>query len=387
VSFNPLASGSIAMFKFQRFRESPNTQRRLSFARARFEFLESRSMLSLLPIAGDFLPVEDIVEVGRPIRGGDSVELHMPEVDFLPAPADDELWIPLPEGPAWPTAPYDPAPVEGVPDDGKLDEAGDNEGGMVDLGDFGNPTSGTPFDAPAPAADAREARAVLEMLSSLQYSLSENDGAIATSDDDRSEPQAVNRPLENIHRDRDQFYDRLTEEGAVTLIFADSELDESTSIEAREAIESLHDVSVVIESAAGRFQAFEVLTVDETAPPARVKPSDDGLLPPSMTGRGEEVSLTTGAKSVLRELSGAESNSGSMAFGFSYRQEPEAAFAVASDERDSSTWPASISLVALGIAWHLRQERRLDRLRRRTMLVWRHLRHSYLRVRPRSLPV
>lgn len=249
----------------------------------RMEQLEARCLLSVASFSDHLaagIPLS--FQTDRMISGGLAAELLHPQFDLPPYDALPELFDadpsfagePAQGDPGYYAPPKEDTEKEVVPDGG----------GQIELGEFNN-AGGVAASAATPAEvrGERESRAVLQMLASLKYPVQES----------LSKPSATARefeltdPAPTVPRNTPRVESVRLDERTIderTIDIAVSEVaDEfgNAPVRVPAAGQSRLDLEVQMEPAAGRFQAFEVLTIDPATvrPEPRQTPADAEALP------------------------------------------------------------------------------------------------------------
>ncbi|WP_425614037.1 hypothetical protein NA78x_003889 [Anatilimnocola sp. NA78] len=382
------------MFKYLRQRLGKSAKRsggmaaqRTRYIGTRLEQLESRSMLSLAPITGDFLVLEqepkftDSIVVNRELNS----KLQPPEVDlppFISPPAGDSATMPfpdiLPEIPPTeiPGEKQEYIPESPLPEDRSQDDS--EPGGLVDLE---NTFEGSGDSSPADVTTDRETRAVLEMLSALKYPLTGLDRAgTPLLDNLTSDAQTEKQSSENADL---KFHEANSEGGAVAIavreVVAEMEAAKRTVLS---SAESLLEVPVQMDNSSGRFQAFEVMTAEDTtstATSSEVNQDDaDSSLQPfsddfgffdedggdaAMQGEGDES--VAGLPVSAEQLTSLE---GSF---------PLSAW-IAGRDYTNTAWSVAIALAALGLTHQMLRQRNIERARLQALRVWQQVVKVYL---------
>jgi hypothetical protein len=373
------------MFRFLQNRlfnqaASPRARRsagpvRKRLAQLRVESLESRSMLAFTVFATDTNYGSTLQLAGTSVITNSynhQNELAVPQVDLTPKTEDGGL-IPIPSEPWVPETKPTPTPIPPanstppgsstppVPD--KVPEEPTDPGGMIDLGPKTDPevsTDPSTYDDATP----REMRSVMQLLAALKYPVegSNSTGAVANKFSDVE--QHVRR-LESVLTEADG--------GAVSIAVSEvaDELDAArTQPHIDEA--SLLEISVQMDRSAGRFQAFEVLTLEQPALPAAATPPTSAPPPPANPAA---VNFESGGDPNAQELPTQTSSrqpTGSVPGGDSVVVDGTAAVATA-DEKSSSTWSLAIALVTFGFVLQLLRERRGERLPAKAAAIWQSL--------------
>lgn len=363
---------------------------RMRSAHARVEFLESRCMLSFTVLTdgdfgltrhyGDSLVLSGITNSHQP-------SLELPKFEIMPETADGGL-IPIPNEP-WqpevkPVAPSDPAtanlpravaPATPPANSGAMNPPPAHQeqnnstqpipdvvpeepsGGLVDLGTetgLEDPGDSSPLNDPSP----RELRSVMQLLAGLKYPVGGGESS-ATIDRPLADFDPQGRRLESVLSEAD---------GGVVAIAVNEIVDELEA--ARTTLpsiaeESLLEIAVQMDRSAGRFQAFEVLTLEEPTLPVReIRPtviqhpqSDPAAVNFEGVSEMEPTELPTQSSS--RQTSSLQSSS-------------NAPVAVA-DGRSGSTWSLTIALVTFGFVLQLLRDRRGERLKAQAASWWESL--------------
>lgn len=382
------------MFRFLQNRlfnqaASPRARRsagpvRKRLAQLRVESLESRSMLAFTVFATDTNYGSTLQLAGTSVITNSynhQNELAVPQVDLTPKTEDGGL-IPIPSEPWVPeTKPTTPPansnpprnstpPANSIPPTNSTPPVPDTvpeqpgeSGGMIDLGPKTEPEGSTD---PSTYDDAtpREMRSVMQLLAALKYPVegSNSTGAVANKFSDVE--QHVRR-LESVLTEADG--------GAVSIAVSEvaDELDAArTQPHIDEA--SLLEISVQMDRSAGRFQAFEVLTLEQPALPAAATPPTSVPPPPANPAA---VNFESGSDPNALELPTQTSSrqpTGSMPGGDSVVADGTAAVAAA-DEKSTSTWSLAIALVTFGFVLQLLRERRGERLQAKAASLWQSL--------------
>lgn len=314
----------------------------------RVEQLESRCLLSVASFSDHLIADWRESFVTERIAGGgltEELQLPQPELPLLEVPPIQPPYIP------------DAEPARGdldsfVPPDDNEKESAPDGGGQIDLGGYGDSGGAAGGDSggttPADVRGERESRAVLQMLAGLKYpvqDLAANKADASTSEVEFADPTSAATRTSSV---------RLDER---TIDIAVSELaDEFTDAPAqvRSAGESLLDVEVQMDRAAGRYQAFEVLTTDPAA--ARTESldarSEFHTVPMSNSG---EVSQHSESLKIPEQPSAATSLPTNLTTEATTVEatSPLTILYTLVDEKFGTTWTRAISLVLFGLVVHL----------------------------------
>ena len=312
----------------------------------RVELLESRCLLSVASFSDHLIAdVRESFVTERIAGGGLAAELQLPqsELPLFEVPPIQPPYIP------------DPEPAHGdldsfVPPDEAEKESAPDGGGQIDLGGYGDSGGDSGSDSggttPAEVRGERESRAVLQMLASLKYPVQgdSTDKPAGTASEDFTVPDPAAPRTSSV---------RLDER---TIDIAVSELaDEFADAPAQvRSGESLLDVEVQMDRAAGRYQAFEVLTIDPAAagPESRDARSEIPAFPAASSDEfsqnNEPVVSPTQANNA-RELPTNLATEATTTEGTS----PLALLYTLVDEKFGTTWTRAISLVLFGLVVHL----------------------------------
>lgn len=340
----------------------------------RVEILESRAMLSTAFISADTLHFgrsefnSGIILNGMNGGGG---TFGMPPSDFdnngkrpsesppanslPPVPRESLPPLTLPEAPKTQDPP--PPPQEDDPSPPV------DDGGFNDLG--GPKGTGEADISPPDVAAERETRAVLQMLSKLQYSL-ETRGSDSLLDASPAEGDFAGflHDLADVTAERDDDAER--EGGAVAIAIQEVVAERDADAEWNDTLEALHDISVEMDSTSGRYQAFEVSTLEEGSIPIAAHNA-------SAVNAASESDVVDGAAATdtAESVSPAEETS----------PEPAASAGVPlslvtppmADESSQVTWTSVVALVTLGIVLQFCREWKISRLRTHAAFAWQHL--------------
>jgi hypothetical protein len=241
-------------------RTAPKARRVL---RGRLECLESRCMLSLAPApdeysaAAELSPASELVDViiigsaGHLFPGTAELKFpDLPEVPFEPGGYPPSV---LPGGPVWGHEP--PSQDQG------------DAGGMIDVGGFdkdGPDTFGGGWSL-------RETRAVLDLLASLSYRPNQPDLEDLSLPGELPALAEFQLPRPKGALAAGQVIEGVPAEGGMVAIAAEELVAPrpSNQVSSNDRAPSLLEVSVQMDSASGRFQAFEVGAAEEPALPTR----------------------------------------------------------------------------------------------------------------------
>jgi hypothetical protein len=326
----------------------------------RVEQLESRCLLASASLLHEFDAV--ILQAADPqsFTGGLATELFAPQLQFHSSPQSRSG---LSRGDEVPNreAPNGMVPGEerrGA-EQGREDAPGGidsfvppldvpvetpDEGGQIDVGGYGDSAGGT---SPSDVRDARESRAVLEMLARLKYSVA------ATADEvDLAEP-VVTRDVEG--RTGSVLLDQRTIDIAVSELA--EELDVSP-LPQRSSGASLLDIDVPMDRSAGRFQVFEVLMIDPAAAHSAVREALYGPSSPSAAAAydfdwidpaeaGSEPEIDSIAPPLVQLQANVEPAKPQEGIS------PLAMITAFVDEKLSSTWNRALALLTFGLMSYL----------------------------------
>jgi hypothetical protein len=350
------------------------TDRRTRRFGVSFESLESRNMLSASPLAVEYYAVigsiSDVSLVGSVAAGIDADdgeeyerqngswvsvgggEMDRRDLDVIRTLKPDyETWLPnLPPTKGGLGGEYGIPPI--VRDPPTAMPGTSPPGGLIDLTELGHTT---PQTSPAPMFETRadrEAREVQAMLSTLKFvpdnSQAKNDGATAPTVPHRTPPTQPGAS-------RDQTFLDSPQGGMITLarevVIRQSEgAKKNLSVD----VESSLNVRVQMDSARGKFQAFEISNAEENppaVPPPSIPPAASGARAvPSMNVSPE---LTTGAVFVSIPAPRAVADAAEGDFPIVAKSTDEAlepAGPVAREEPANASWSAAAAAFLLALA-------------------------------------
>lgn len=375
------------------------TKRRQSVVRepgqVRVEFLESRCMLSATPIGITFSEVgtKGTSSAGLIVNGDNSRELELPSFETIPRDSETRPQQEIPPTNEVPPPKEIPPYLPPIGDSGKPEVPSRNNplpdssppvdndtgeidpGGEINIGSFDSTKNNSANTSPADVAAQRETRAVLQMLSSLQYSVEERNSG------DRLERRQQDTAFQSLFRDLasqlNQPQNDADHNGGEVAIAADEVAAEMQAARAwQPSPELLRDVAVQLESTSGRYQAFEVSTFNETAVPV-ARDINESLVPRVPTSsfdsssNGENLPAAADVDALTPE------------------QLPTIGEASLSatppiDESRKLTWTTAVALITLGILLQVLRDWKLEGLRTQAAVVWHQWIASPLWFRRRS---
>lgn len=310
--------------------------------RGRLERLESRCMLSVAPAAELFAAQSAAGGIGIvEVANGSQPNLLKSHHSYLKFPELPSYSLEPPgsppsgepaDGPWWKEPYYPPPPAASPPPN--------DAGGMIDIGDL----SGEAPDTFAGGASPRETREVLDMLSSLKYRSEVDDELLVPAEDLTAPPQVATTPA-------DPLPDTQAEGGMVAIV-ADQPIARLHSVEAESSapLESLLDVSVHMDAARGRFQAFEVMTSEAQWLPAAAPDASAGLDTVDLPDCGPaEAELAAGDRQPGRRID-ARADEETPASRLSPAEADDGTPSVdpidSGDESSSTSWSTALALLA-----------------------------------------
>jgi hypothetical protein len=310
--------------------------------RGRLEALESRCLLSIAPADGFLPPVSDVEIVESP-----------PFEEW--SPASGEEWIePLP---AWDEPPSIP-PME--------PEGSAGVGGMIDIDQPEEPY----FDASPELAPESEAEDVLQMLSSLRYRPDEFDSEASLPNDDRETEEEFNAPLLEGAETRRDDAEGGPEGGLIALAVDEAFAGDAAGEQPPASSgESLLEITVQMDTAHGKFQAFEVSTAEEPAP---APPSQEPGAPDDAEKAEESVSPARDESAPTERAPGdgadeAPQDAEARAEEDHSNSEDVAAVDAATDpslgapdEESRPSWPTTVALAMVVGGYHALRMRQAD---------------------------
>jgi hypothetical protein len=350
---------------------------RKRIAQARVECLESRCLLAFAFLENDF--VLSLQTGSSAVFSGNNFsrnqgELELQQMELVPnkiTPDRDEGGlIPVPNIPWQPdpspilsgngSANLTPAVPDAVPD--VVPEDPGKSGGFTELPDEteleNSVDPASPYDDPSP----REVNAVMQMLAALQYPLGGSETSPAADD--------LLGDVDQSLRSRDS--ESLPADGGSIAIAVSEIADELESARplSHELEQSLLEISVQMDRSAGRFQAFEVLTLEQPALPSTEQPLREVQRTSQPAAVNVEESPNEAAElSTPLSQSSAHGSDASSTAAVGDSAQPLAT----ETEKSGSTWSLAIAVVTFGFVLQLLHDRHGERLKARASAIWQSL--------------
>lgn len=343
-------------------------------------------MLSIAPIADDISNndvlkvVNEALEVGHEQKSEGDYDRFQPDIDLPEYIPESDPW--KTEPPAADSDEFFPGDSEGSEPDGPSNP----EGGMIDVGGYGpgddtEPTDPSPYEDPGvDAVLGREARDVFEMLSALKYPLAHSTNATASADAADDDFESVLAETAVLRRElADESHDEGGAVGIAVRDIADELEAESEATSSHEG--SLLEISVQMDNTAGRYQAFEVLTLESALVPSTTNNTSRNAdsIPCDAPEPSEESSSSS--SNVVPRASGDRQRvlGGPSAVESTGTTDDSLSLILPAEDSTKTLWTSAVALMTGGLVVHLLRERTFEHLALRARRAYRRLVRAYVR--------